>query len=141
MDKANKYLLRNLLNNQLTQYQSTFDKGRLSLATVKGYQYVISKYIEPLLGNIYLAELSVTDIEEFIAQLNLSKNRIAGILTPLRAIYKREFKQGIIKVNPFSLLDGTEITQHSIISNYIIEPFNTQEKEVVNITKPRPLII
>lgn len=123
--------INTLLTQQLEAYKASYIRGSLSLATIKGYTYVVDKYLIPLLGHIELTKLTINDIDLFLSKLNLSKKRIVIVLAPLRAIYKREFKLGNIKSNPFNQLDSTEVNQYAVISNYIVEPFNTQEKAAI----------
>jgi len=131
VEKKNTVYFDNLLSEQLKRYQQLLANQQLKYSTVRNYEYVISKYLTNYFGDIALQELSVKDLEQFIASIKLSKSRINTILRPMRDIIRREKKGGRLDVDVFDLLDNNEIKTHAINSTYEIEPFNSTEKEAI----------
>ncbi|TXI93759.1 MAG: DUF3596 domain-containing protein [Neisseriales bacterium] len=66
-----KITIGELLNKQLSDYTLMYEKGNLSISTLTGYKK-ITNHLLKYFSNIYIQDLSATDVKEWLLQLGLS---------------------------------------------------------------------
>lgn len=72
-------------------------------SAIRGYDQALRLRVLPELGRVKLAELTLTDLQDFVDRLvasGLNASTIGVSLLPLRAIYKRAVARGKVAVNP-----------------------------------------
>jgi integrase len=87
---------------------------QIKASTMRDYRSSMNLYILPRFGNYPIRDISYLDIEEFKAELNRSAKRINNILVPMRSVFTRAYKEGIIKGNVMSRVDNLRIDEPTI---------------------------
>lgn len=123
-----KYNMSDLLNSQLERYN---DRQDLTQPSIVNLEIVTKIHLIPYFKNINIRTITIYDIEEFIKQIKLSRDRIKLILRPLRHVFKFAVRENIIKEDPFEKLDINVLSQHSINTEYEVKPFNQDEIQLI----------
>ena len=110
------------LNNWLRIHQR-----RLAMSTIRDYNSAINHHLIPKFGHIYLSDLTVPMIKNWIVSMNISAKRINNIMTPLRMIYEEAYEDEIIHKNPLRRIKNLPVKTREP------EPFN--QKEISKILK------
>lgn len=127
-EMKDKYNISDLLSVQLERYRSRQD---LTLPSIINLDVVTKIHLIPYFKNINITTITVYDIEEFIKQIKLSRDRIKLILRPLRHVFKFAVRENIIKEDPFEKLDANILSQHSVNTEYEVRPFNQDEIQLI----------
>lgn len=72
-------------------------------SALRGYEHSLKQYVLPTLGTKKLSNIDRSDIQALVERLlaeGLSPSTVRNALLPLRAIYRRGLRQGIVAVNP-----------------------------------------
>ncbi len=123
-----KYNMSDLLENQLWRYRERHD---LTPPSITNLEIVTTIHLIPYFKNINIKTITVYDIEEFIKQIQLSRDRIKLILRPLRHVFKNALRENIIKEDPFEKLETNILSQYSINTEYEVKPFNQDEIQLI----------
>jgi integrase len=126
--KKDKYNMTDLLSEQMERYRNRQD---LTKGSILNLESVIKLHLLPYFGDIDILTISSNDIESFIKQLKLSKDRVRLILRPLRHLFNQAIRDKIIGVNPFTLLEVNILSQHSVNTDYEVKPFSIEELELI----------
>tara|TARA_R110002167_G_scaffold12129_8_gene52011 strand:+ start:556 stop:1641 length:1086 start_codon:yes stop_codon:yes gene_type:complete len=98
---------------------------KLEASTLRGYNSSIKYHLNPNFGHLYLSELTVPIVNDWISSLDIQTKTINNILTPLRMSYKWAFNTEIITKNPFNHIDNLPIKTREP------QPFNENEIEKI----------
>ncbi len=88
-----------LIKTALTDWLKKAQK-RCELSTIKGYTSIIYYHLIPAFGDLYLTELNLNHINEWVYNQHISNKRINNILSPLRQVYNDAFFDCTIEKNP-----------------------------------------
>lgn len=136
----NQISMTDLINEQMTRYQTSFETGNIAIGTWHCYRYAINKHLLPYFESKALDEFNLELLEQFIGTIKLSKKRINLILQPLKQIMKRAKKMERIELNPFDSLESESWQSQVIKSSYKVEPFSTNEVELILKTAEHPAV-
>ena len=73
--------------------EADIKQKQLKESTWRDYRSIMNTYILPYFGNMVISEITVADVEDFIATLKCSPKRINNILIPLRSLFKMAKKK------------------------------------------------
>jgi integrase len=71
-----------------------------AFSTWRDYRSAIEYHLRPTFGDKYIQEMTTSDINNWMAGLDISNKRINNILVPLRGIFSDAFMDGRIEKNP-----------------------------------------
>jgi integrase len=77
-------------------------------SVIRGYERSLRKRVLPVLGHKRLADVTRHDVQALADRLRgdgLSPSTVTNTVMPLRAIYRRAIRDGLVSVNPTSNLD------------------------------------
>lgn len=81
-------------------------------ATIRAYEGVLRLRVLPELGSMRLSEVERNDLQDLVDSLlasGLSESTIGVTLLPVRAIYGRALKRGVLAVNPTTGLEMPKV--------------------------------
>lgn len=98
----------------------------LSLTTFKGYQYQIKSHLIPYFGKMFIDEITMQDILNFIneKQSRYSPKTISNSVTLLGTMLKDFFDGGLIPQNPYYGIKNSKIVYVSVKSELTILKIN-----------------
>lgn len=120
-----------LFMDVLNLYDEMYKSNQLAIGSLHCYKYAINKHLIPYFEKVTIDKVDTGLIEDFIKTLNCSKKRITTILVPFKQVIKIAIKQKLITINPFHNIDSNDWKGHIIVSEYKVEPFSTQEIELI----------
>lgn len=123
-------VMSSLFDTYLLQLKDKLDSGIIQVGTHRAYSYVISKHLMPKLGKLRIDQVTISVIEEFINSLGLTRKRLGAILVPLRDIFRKLQRQGLIENNPLINITSDSFTR-VIKTDYEVEPFTLDEIEQI----------
>ena len=74
----------------------------LEPTTYKGYQTAVIGNLLPKFGSYRLSELQTSDVESWLASLATKGKTKNNVLIPLRAVYAKAFRDGLIERDPLA---------------------------------------
>lgn len=117
------------LSEYMRSYVQSLDK-QVQPETLKEYTNDAETIIAGL-GDPYLRNLKRADIRNWIAKLDLSKNRIDNLLKPLRGSLRQALDDEIIAKDP---LKGYEVKRIKTDTEVEVDPFTPEEIEALGET-------
>lgn len=133
-DTKKRVLLGELLNKQIEDYQKMYEKGNLSISTLVGYRKINSMLLS-FFSYIYIGDLTANDIRRWLEQQSINNITIKTIrnrLSLLNAVLTEAVGNKLISINPLEEIQLTkEINKTASKSEYEIEPFNDEEKQII----------
>jgi integrase len=108
---------RELLVAYLERWLETVARQRVTAKTRQGYEYLITGYLNPGLGDVKLSTLKPMDITEFYNTLlarGLSANTVRHVHAVLRSALNQAVKWGLIYRNPADLVDLPKLQKKEI---------------------------
>jgi integrase len=131
-DLAKNILIEELLQKFLSQTEHQTKNGNLSPSTHVGYRKIINGKLIPSFGELNVKELSPIVIKEWIYSQGCGAKTIRNNLSILRVVLDDALNDGIIASNPLSQIAVSRlIKQVSESSDYVIEPFTEQERNLI----------
>lgn len=94
----------------LDDYIETHRK-RSKKSTWKDYRSAINYHLKPQFGDLYIQQLTVSEINKWINTLDISNKRINNIMIPLRGICWDAYKDELIDRNPMERIKNLEVRQ------------------------------
>jgi integrase len=109
LDRKREQVSRGVVvNDRLTvgQYLAEWlaTKSDVRRSTLRGYEQHITKYLEPGLGHLRLAELRVAHVAEALADVTSSDANRQRVRATLRTALNDAVRQGLIPTNPAALV-------------------------------------
>lgn len=123
--------MNQLINKELDDYKTRVKVGTLGLATYENYIYAANLHTLPYFSNYNVNEVTSEVLEEFIRKLPFTRKRIELIFRPLRKVFRKALKNGLISANPIYDIDADVYLSVIQDSNYEVRPFNNDEIERV----------
>jgi site-specific recombinase XerD len=84
------------------------DAKGLKRSTRRGYEQIVRLHLVPTIGSLKLGEISVKQIEQYLAAKRkkpLSAATLNRVLNVLSLIMRAALRRGLIHTNPVSLVD------------------------------------
>ncbi len=94
--------------------EADIKQKQLKESTWRDYRSIMNTYILPYFGNMVISEITVADVEDFIATLKCSPKRINNILIPLRSLFKMAKKRKIVPENIMLEVENLKTEQPDI---------------------------
>ena len=88
---------------------------QLKESSWRDYRSIMNHHILPYFGNMVMSEITVSDVEDFIATLNCTPKRINNILIPLRSLFKMAKKRKLISENIMLEVENLKTEQPDIL--------------------------
>lgn len=133
-ENIKKYTVGDLLNKQVEDYQSMYEKGNLSISTLVGYQK-ITQLLLRFFGKIYIDDLSSVDIKNWLTQQSLNNVTVKTIrnrLSIIRSVLEEAKNDRLILVNPLDEISlSKQLNRVATKSDYVVEPFTAEEKDFI----------
>ena len=125
-------LIEELLQQFLNQTETQAKNGNLSPSTYNGYRKIINGKLIPSFGGLHVKELAPAIVKEWIYSQGCGAKTIRNNLSILRVVLDDALNDGVIQSNPLSQIAVNRlIKQVSESSDYIIEPFTEQERNLI----------
>lgn len=128
---SQKFGMNVLIEEQFDIYRQLVSAGNMAMSTYEGYRYANINHIIPHFGNLDINEITPQTIEKWIMGISMSRSRTKTIITPLRAVFARAKRRGVININPFDNIDKQiQLTSYRN-SEYHAKPFNQDEIKAI----------
>lgn len=129
-----KLTVGDLLNKQIEDYQSMYEKGNLSISTLVGYKKITQSLLK-FFGDIYINDLSSNDIKNWLTQLglnNITVKTIRNRLSILKSVLDEAKNDKLILISPLDEIAlSKQLNRVATKSDYVVEPFNDEEKQII----------
>lgn len=121
-----------LLRVQQAVYEKQARDGNLSPSTLLGYVKVIKNSLLPRWEPVGIADVTKSDLREWIKGMDVTAKRVRNILTPLRSVFEDAVNDELITVNPLDqVVLGKLLKQSARQSDYEVDPFTADEIAVL----------
>lgn len=120
-----------LILKVIDEYKTRVAVGTLGIATYENYVYAAKLHTLPYFEKINVHEVTSEILEGFIKTLPFTRKRIELIFRPLRKIFTKALKNGLIEKNPIDDIDPDIYLSVIQDSNYIVSPCNLEEIKAI----------
>ncbi|HEX2459339.1 MAG TPA: tyrosine-type recombinase/integrase [Vicinamibacterales bacterium] len=82
-------------------------------SAIRSYEQSLRNYLRPEFGSVRLCDLTRNDIQDFVDALlaqGLDPSTVRNSIMPLRVIYRRAVRRGVVMVNPMTDLELPAVT-------------------------------
>jgi integrase len=109
-----RHRMRDLFDEWLEHLHQQVEHGERSYNTWRGYETYVRTHMRPALGHIYCRQLTVKDVEKYLASLPLSAQTRANHRTSLRRALNVALKWGWVDQNVVSLSDPIPVRPREV---------------------------
>jgi len=74
----------------------------VEMTTFKTDKSCIDHHLIPYFGDLALAELTTSNVKDWMQEVHIENKTVNNALAPLRAIYREAFEDGLIDINPMA---------------------------------------
>jgi len=127
-NKEKTHYCKNLLTEQLTNYEKMMLNKKLALSTYVGYKKIIDNQLIPTFGEYKIKNITPALIIDWVNGLCNTRGTIKKKLQLLKVMFDDALNNNIIDDNPFDKIALRRLLKvSSKQSAYKIEPFNLDE--------------
>jgi integrase len=127
-NKEKKHYCKNLLAEQLVNYEKMMFNKKLALSTYVGYKKIIENQLIPTFGDYSIKDITPAVIIDWVNGLSNTRGTIKKKLQLLKVMFDDSLNNNIINDNPFDKIAIRRLLKiSSKQSDYEIEPFNLEE--------------
>lgn len=125
-------LMSELLNQQLDNFELLQKNGKMSISTLVGYKKIISNQLLPYFGECRVQDLKPLDIKKWIIGQGVSAKTMRNRISLLKIVLDEAKNDEFIEKNPLDQLALARLLDTATTeSDYVVEPFNEQEKQAI----------
>lgn len=130
--KKPKHLLSELLMRYLAQSKNMVENKKLSPSTFDGNRKIVENNLIPNLGHIYIEDLRVRDVKDWLLSQGGVVKTLKNKLSVLSVVLNEAKNDEIIEKNPVEQISITRFL-NGIANNsdYEVEPFTETEKQTI----------